>query len=59
MNRWTTPHRAHRRGTGARFTTMRARSAAIDACARVPAITLRWEENLTELRRYVGTVFVS
>jgi predicted kinase len=32
-----------------------SRSSAVDACARVPAITARWQENLTELRRHVGT----
>ena len=40
----------------ARFHVDAERSPAIDACARVPAITRRWDENVVELRRYVGTV---
>jgi aminoglycoside phosphotransferase family enzyme/predicted kinase len=43
----------------ARFHADAARSRSIDACARVAAITARWQENLTELRRHVGTVLAS
>ncbi len=39
----------------ARFHAEADRSRTIDACARVPAITARWQENLSELRRHVGT----
>jgi uncharacterized protein len=35
------------------------RSARIDAAATVGAISARWEENLNELSRYVGTVLAS
>jgi aminoglycoside phosphotransferase family enzyme/predicted kinase len=40
----------------ARFHDEASRSRAIDACAKVPEITRRWEENITELRRYLDTV---
>lgn len=43
----------------ARFHADAARSRTIDACARVPAITARWQQNLTELRRHVGTALDS
>ena len=43
----------------ARFHDDAARSPAIDDCARMPAITTRWDENLTELRRYLDTVLSS
>jgi aminoglycoside phosphotransferase family enzyme/predicted kinase len=39
----------------ARFHAGADRSRPIDACAGIPAITDRWQENLTELRRHVGT----
>ena len=39
----------------ARFHAEAGRSRTIDDCARVPAIIARWQENLTELRRHVGT----
>ncbi|WP_099020479.1 bifunctional aminoglycoside phosphotransferase/ATP-binding protein [Mycolicibacterium palauense] len=32
------------------------RSRAIDACARVPAVTARWDDNLRELETHAGTV---
>lgn len=35
------------------------RSRHIDACAKVPAIRARWQENLTELRSHVGTILAS
>nr|WP_309227717.1 MULTISPECIES: AAA family ATPase [unclassified Mycolicibacterium] len=35
------------------------RSEIIDTAAKVPAITCRWQDNLTELRRYAGTVLPS
>ncbi|MEV0669141.1 AAA family ATPase [Mycobacterium sp. NPDC050441] len=40
----------------ARFHADADRSDAIDRAATVPAITGRWRDNLTELRRYAGTV---
>ncbi len=40
----------------ARFHAAAPRSTRIDACGRVSAITARWQENLAELHRYVGTV---
>jgi uncharacterized protein len=43
----------------ARFHVEAARSRHVDAGGRVPAITARWQENLTELHRHVGTVLAS
>jgi uncharacterized protein len=40
----------------ARFHAEADRSEGIDTAAKVPAITRRWHDNLTELRRYAGTV---
>lgn len=40
----------------ARFHTDAERSAEIDRAATVPAVAGRWRDNLTELRRYAGTV---
>lgn len=43
----------------AHFHAGAARSRSVDACATVPAIAERWQENLTELRRHGGTVLAS
>lgn len=40
----------------ARFHDRAQRSRVIDACGTAPEITKLWQENLTELRRYGGTV---
>jgi len=40
----------------AAFHAAAARSGAIDACATLPAVRARWQQNFTELRRYLGTV---
>jgi len=53
------PHLSRIADSLARFHAEAARSRNIDACARVPAITARWQENLTELRGHVGTVLAS
>lgn len=42
--------------TVARFHAGAARSRQIDVDAKVPAISARWQENLTELSHHVGTV---
>ncbi|GLP76768.1 hypothetical protein TUM20983_38780 [Mycobacterium antarcticum] len=42
--------------TMARFHERTDRSRQIDASATVGAVGARWQENLSELRRYVGTV---
>jgi len=42
--------------TIARFHADAARSRQIDACAKVPAIKARWQENLAELRHHVGAL---
>lgn len=43
----------------ARFHAGAARSGAIDVAGTVATVTTRWQENLTELRRYTGTVVSS
>ncbi|MET0474511.1 MAG: AAA family ATPase [Mycobacterium sp.] len=43
----------------ARFHGGAVRGHDIDACGRVQAVRARWAENLTELRRHVGTVLAS
>lgn len=42
-----------------RFHDRADRSSRVDAAADVGAISARWEENLVELNRYVGTVLTS
>ncbi|CAN5852109.1 AAA family ATPase [soil metagenome] len=43
----------------ARFHNDAARSRKIDDCAKIPAITARWRENLTELQQHAPTVLAS
>jgi aminoglycoside phosphotransferase family enzyme/predicted kinase len=43
----------------ARFHADAVRGHDIDACGRVPAVRTRWADNLTELRRHVGTVLAA
>ena len=46
-------------GVLARFHADADRSRHVDAGGRVPAITARWQENLTELHRHVGSILVA
>lgn len=43
----------------AQFHARATRSRSVDACAKVPAIAARWQENLTELHGHAGAVLAS